>query len=256
MKETEASEEKLINELDSMYRRVAHLERSQAGFDGENPRDHEMQTAMTAASPPKKVVPLPVSRVMHSIGEAIEAKPGQERRPSNRRYIVGLSASIAFLGLIPVVLMLGKMSLAPRGSRPEGTSSSSIAPQATSPSAVERDQLAVRDSDETTAQGSAASGIGKGNPSPGGKTYTIQVGAFHQWENARDLMETLKRKGLEASWTDRGSKSGTFLYKVFCGHFTDGKEAIAFMKDKQILTDYPDSFVREAPGSERIEERK
>jgi cell division septation protein DedD len=78
--------------------------------------------------------------------------------------------------------------------------------------------------------------------------YTIQIGAFHDLENARDLLENLKRDGLDAYFTRLDTKKGGILYKVFVGHFTDKKEAAQFFKEKKILNDYPGSFVRKGPS--------
>jgi len=82
------------------------------------------------------------------------------------------------------------------------------------------------------------------------KYYTIQTGAFHNLEYARDLLEILKKDGLDAYLTIiEGKKRGTF-YKVFVGHFKDEKEGTRFLKEKKILNAYPGSFVRKEPSFE------
>jgi cell division septation protein DedD len=80
------------------------------------------------------------------------------------------------------------------------------------------------------------------------KYYTIQIGAFRNLEYARDLLEILKKDGLDAYLTIiEGKKRGTF-YKVFVGHFKDEKEGTRFLKEKRILNNYPGSFVRKGPS--------
>jgi len=87
-------------------------------------------------------------------------------------------------------------------------------------------------------------------PPPQGKFYAIQIGSFREMENVRDLVETLKKEGLDAYWITSKSKRRGALYKVFVGQFTDTNEATQFQKDKTILKNYPDSFVQEisSPG--------
>lgn len=85
-------------------------------------------------------------------------------------------------------------------------------------------------------------------PLPEEKFYTIQIGAFRNEKHARYLLEILKDDGLDAYLTRlEGKKRGTF-YKVFVGHFANEKEAARFLKEKQILEDYPGSFVRKGPS--------
>jgi cell division septation protein DedD len=80
--------------------------------------------------------------------------------------------------------------------------------------------------------------------------YTIQVGAFHEWENVRDLMEVFEREGLEAYWISRESRNRGILYRVFVGRFMDRNEAVEFVKGRRILNDYPGSFIRVISSSE------
>lgn len=80
--------------------------------------------------------------------------------------------------------------------------------------------------------------------------YTIQAGAFHNLEYARERLEMLQRDGLDAYLTKfEGKKRGTF-YRVFVGHFKDEKEGTQFLKEKGILINYPGSFVRREPSFE------
>ncbi len=82
-------------------------------------------------------------------------------------------------------------------------------------------------------------------PTPQGKSYAIQIGSFREMENVRDLIGVLKKEGLDAYWTASTSKKRGALYKVFVGQFMDRNEAAQFQKDKNILKNYPDSFIQE-----------
>jgi len=86
-------------------------------------------------------------------------------------------------------------------------------------------------------------------PLPQGRYYAIQVGAFSDMENVRELVEALKKEGLEAYWLAmKGSNRGT-LYRVLVGQFMNENEAAQFLKDKKILKNYPDSFIKEVSSS-------
>ena len=80
--------------------------------------------------------------------------------------------------------------------------------------------------------------------------YAIQVGAFYEWENARDLMEDFKREGLDAYWISRESRDRGILYRVYVGRFMERNEAAEFVKGNSILSDYPGSFIRVISSSE------
>jgi cell division septation protein DedD len=72
-------------------------------------------------------------------------------------------------------------------------------------------------------------------------------------ENVRDLVEALKKEGLDAYWIASKSKKRGALYKVFVGKFTDTNEAAQFQRDKKILKNYSDSFIQEISSSAMIE---
>ncbi len=68
-------------------------------------------------------------------------------------------------------------------------------------------------------------------------------------ENVRELIEALKKEGLEAyGLTMKGRNRGT-LYRVLVGQFMNENEAAQFLKDKKILKNYPDSFIKEVSSS-------
>jgi hypothetical protein len=88
----------------------------------------------------------------------------------------------------------------------------------------------------------------KAKPIAQEKYYTIQIGAFHELQYARDLLKISKREGLDAYLTKSQDKKRGTSYKVFVGHFKDEKEGTRFLKEKKILDDYPGSFVRKEPS--------
>ncbi len=81
-------------------------------------------------------------------------------------------------------------------------------------------------------------------PSPRGRYFAIQVGAFRDMENVRELVEAFKKEGLEATVKSRGG-----LHRVLVGRFADEDEATAFLKDKNIFEKYPGSFIKEISPS-------
>jgi cell division septation protein DedD len=86
-------------------------------------------------------------------------------------------------------------------------------------------------------------------PVPPGRYYAIQIGSFHDMENVRGLIGAFKKEGLDAYWITMKNKNGGALYRVLVGQFADTNEAAQFLKDKKILKNYPDSFVREVSVS-------
>jgi cell division septation protein DedD len=90
-------------------------------------------------------------------------------------------------------------------------------------------------------------------PVPRGRYYAIQIGSFHDMENVRGLIGAFKKEGLDAYWITMKNKNGGALYRVLVGQFADTNEAAQFLKDKKILKNYPDSFVREVSVSNTTE---
>jgi cell division septation protein DedD len=72
-------------------------------------------------------------------------------------------------------------------------------------------------------------------------------------ENVRDLVEALKKEGLDAFWITSKSQKRGALYKVFVGKFAAIDEAARFQRDKKILKNYSDSFIQEISSSAMIE---
>jgi len=86
-------------------------------------------------------------------------------------------------------------------------------------------------------------------PLPQGKYYAIQVGAFSDMENVREIVEVFKKEGLEACWITMKSRNRGTLYRVLVGQFMNENEAAQFLIDKKILKNYPDSFIKEVSSS-------
>jgi len=68
-------------------------------------------------------------------------------------------------------------------------------------------------------------------------------------ENVRELVEALKKEGLEAYGLTMKSRDRRTLHRVLVGQFMNENEAAQFLKDKKILKNYPDSFIKEVSSS-------
>jgi cell division septation protein DedD len=283
MKDKQIPEEELFVELDSMYQRVADIEKEEAA-----------ETLI----PEKK-------------------KPKQKKKRSYRYFIIVASISFIILAsiftltilkptIIPQLFKIGdtqpstvvtpparpklpKVATPPAPSKPPSavaTSTTTSAPPAVAPSPEPAKPPAVATSPATSPTPSVApspeppktpaeplsvqtkqetaktaqeevkkeKAISQEITKPSksllqGRYYAIQVGAFNDMENVRELIETLKKDGLEAYWLTMKSRSRGTLYRVFVGQFMNENEAAQFLKDKKILKNYPDSFIKEVLSS-------
>jgi len=258
MKDKQIPEEELLVELDSMYQRVADIE-----------KEEEAETFI----PEKK-------------------KPEQNKKRSYRSFII--VASIAFIVLASIFTMtILKPTLIPQLFKIFDTQPSTVVTPpptpkrpAAVPSPAAPEPPAVATSPTTSPPSSVAPSPGPpkppsqslpvqtkpeaaktaqeevkkekaiseeitkpSKPLPQGKYYAIQVGAFSDMENVREIVEAFKKEGLEAHWiTMRGRSRGT-LYRVLVGQFMNENEAAQFLKDKKIFKNYPDSFIKEVSSS-------
>jgi hypothetical protein len=270
MKDKQIPEEELLVELDSMYQRVADIE-----------KEEEAETFI----PEKK-------------------KPKQNKKRSSRSFII--VASIAFIVLASIftttilkptlIPQLFKMfdtqpstvatppptpkrpaavpspaapkppavATAPTTSPPPSVAPSpatslppSVAPSPEPPKPpsqsvpVQTKQETVKTTQqEVKKEKPISQEITKPSiPFPKGKYYAIQVGAFSDMENVREIVEAFKKEGLEAYWITMKSRSRGTLYRVLVGQFMNENEAGQFLKDKKILKNYPDSFIKEISSS-------
>jgi len=252
MKDKQIPEEELFVELDSMYQRVADIEKEEAAE-----------------------TPIPEKK-----------KPRQNKKRSYRYFITVASISFIILAsiftvtilkptIIPQLFKMGdtqpstvapppappklpKVATPPAPSKPPSVVTSSEPPAspavstspATSPTPSvapspeppkpPAESLSVQTKQETAKTS---------KPSLQGKYYAIQVGAFSDMENVRELVEALKKEGLEAYGLTMKSRDRRTLHRVLVGQFMNENEAAQFLKDKKILKNYPDSFIKEVSSS-------
>jgi len=249
MKDEEALEEKLMDELDLMYRHVAELESSQVPVEHNRNQNEHGQIPDQEVSAHAKIIPFPGQRIHLPSGEPLivsEEEPRRKRKPSYRTYLIVASFSMIFLALVLVILSLNVM-IGPRGSE-KGEPNQLTFPIYSKPSPpVQRDEDVLQSIEERQPQAEPIPQQTVESKSPSTKTkhYAIQVGAFCKLENASERMDALRKKNLEPYWIEMQSRSGGTIYIVFSGYFTDRNEAVKFMKDIDILKNYPDSFIRQ-----------
>jgi len=270
MKDKQIPEEELFVELDSMYQRVADIEKEEAA-----------ETSI----PEKK-------------------KPRQNKKRSYRYFIIVASISFIILAsiftltilkptIIPQLFKLGdtqpstvapppalpkrpKVATPPAPSKPPAvvtpsepptspavatspatSPTPSVAPSAEPPkppteslSVQTKQETAKTAQEEVKKEKAISQEISKpSKPLPQGRYYAIQVGAFSDMENVRELVEALKKEGLEAYWLTMKSRNRGTLYRVLVGQFMNENEAAQFLKNKKILKNYPDSFIKEVSPS-------
>ncbi len=281
MKDKQISEEELLDELDTMYQRVADIEKEEA------------EQTPPPLPPPQKI------------------KPIQKKRRPYRTIIVAASVFFIVLASIFAITIFDPMTLlqrlktgstqpativtprapskrpavapSPAAPKPPAVATSPEAPKspavATSSAAppspsiapssaatkptpestpVQTKQEAVKrgegQPEKATSKPQEASSnpqeiVKPNKPAPRGRYYAIQVGAFGDMENVREVVEAFKKEGLEAYWITVKSKRSASLHRVLVGQFTNENEAAQFLKDKKILNNYPDSFVKEISSS-------
>ncbi len=244
MKDREKPEEKPFDELDSMYQRVAEIEQEEAA-----------ETSIPAEKKPEPK-------------RTLEKK----RKRSSRPMIIVASISFIIVALVWTVTVLKPAFIfqgLKKGDKPRSIVSPPPAPpkpsselpsvqmeQKTTPSippAPPSESLPVRKQQEamksTQKEQEKVKPISKEiikpeKPLPRAEYYSIQIGAFRNFENARNFVEVLEREGLDTFWIRSKTKKRGRLYKVFVGRFTNKNETTGFLKNKKILNDHPGSFIR------------
>jgi len=78
---------------------------------------------------------------------------------------------------------------------------------------------------------------------PDNRPYSIQIRARRDLEEAKEIVSGLKEKGLDAHWARVNIEGKGVWHRVFIGHFTDRKDAVRYMKEKEIDRSYPGSWV-------------
>jgi len=226
MNNERTSEEKLIRELDSLYQRVADLE-------GGESKD-------------EKIIPFPTQRTQVPFVETLEGDQKLKKKPSYHIHFIVASVSVVLLSLL-LIMMIVKGFIAPRGSEKGDPHQSTFPIRSLTPPPVQKEQVASQDIAERVKNIESMSNetMKPGTSLTQKSYYVIQVGAFRNFEYARDLTEALEKKGLDAYWTSTDRKGGGTIYKVFSKHFVDRSQAVKYMTENKISNDYPDSFVRE-----------
>jgi cell division septation protein DedD len=265
MKDEQALEEKLMGELDLMYRHVADLESGQGPVEhNDDPSEHG-QISDQEASTHAKIIPFPEHRIhlpSEQPSDVPEEEPKRKRKPSYRTYLIVASFSLIFLVFVLVIIPLNVM-IGPRDSEKGephqlsfpsySQSSPPVQSEEDVPQNIEERQPEAQTMPQQTVQSKSASNqtIGSKFPFATTKHYAVQVGAFRNWENASERIDALRMKNLEPYWIEMQGRSRRTIYVVFSGYFTDRNEAAEFLKRKDILINYPDSFVREISFQEK-----
>ena len=76
------------------------------------------------------------------------------------------------------------------------------------------------------------------------KPYAIQIKAVRDFQVAKEYTKMLKEEGNDAYWSRMNVKDGGTLYRIFVGHFTSREEALTYMKNKDIVSNYPGSYIQ------------
>jgi cell division septation protein DedD len=279
MKDKEISEEELLDELDTMYQRVADIEKEEEAEKAPPPlmikptqkKKRSYRTIIVVASvffivlasifaitifdpttllqrlktgstqPPTIVTPPAPSK-----RPAVAPSPAAPKPPP--------AVTSAEPPKPPAVATSSAAPPSPSVSSPPAVSSklpSQSPPVRTKQEAVKGTQEeAKKEASKPQEATSKPQEIVKPNkPALRGKYYAIQVGAFGDMENVREVVEAFKKEGLEAYWITIKSKGSGSLHRVLVGQFTDENEAAQFLKDKKILKNYPDSFIKEVSSS-------
>jgi len=260
MKDKETSEEKVIDELDTMYQRVAEIEREEAAetsIPGEKKPEQKkkLEKKKKRSSRPIIIVASISFIIVAFVLTVTILKPAfilqVLKKGDGHRSIVTLPpAPPKPISELPSVKMEQKAtpSKEEEVEKIRPTSQEDIKPP-TPPSESLPDQKKQEAMKSTQKEQDKVKPISKeimkaDELLPRAEYYAIQIGAFRDLENARDFTEVLKKEGLDTFWISSKSKNRGRLYKVFVGRFANKNEATGFLKDKKILNDYPDSFIR------------
>jgi hypothetical protein len=246
MKDKQASEENLMGELDRMYQDVAETESCQARVE-HNQNSYEPQQILNhETSTHAKIIPFPGQRIHLPSEEpsgASEEEP--ERKHSYRLYLIVASFPLIVVVFVLIIIPLKGMMALPGSEKIERHQlTSTIYSTPSPPAQVEEgvlQDIGERQQKETMPYPT----FGSNSPFAKKKYYAVQLGAFRNWEYASELIDALRKKDLEPYWIEIHGKSGRIIYVVFSGFFSQRNEAVEFLKCKDILDNYPDSYVRE-----------
>lgn len=273
MKDKQRSEEEIFKDLDTMYKRVADVEKEEAAEAAAEAVETEaVETEAAETTLQKKAKPQPKKK----------QPSGSSRRPIIIAFIgilvlAFVSAMTVFKPMI-IQLIPGMSETSPAKvvtpptlkakpfTKPSAPPPAVLSDKPPAPVPVPKEQEAVKATPKeqealkpTLKEQEPAKTTPKEvektkpllqettkseKPLTQEKYYAIQVGAFQNLEYARDLMESLKKNGLDAYWISQESKKRGTLYKVFVGHFTDKNEADQYLKEQKTFNNYPGSYPR------------
>ncbi len=249
MKDDQASEERLMGELDRMYRNVADIESCQARVEHNHDPSEREQISDQEASTHAKIIPFPEHRIhlpSEEPSDVSEEEPEQKRKPSYRPYLIVAFSSLIFLGFVLFIIPLKGM-IASLDSEKEDPHQLTFPIRSTPSPRVQTEEDVLQNIVETQqkAETMTHQTVESNSAFTQKRHYAVQVGAFRNWEYASQRIDALREKDLEPYWVEMQGKSRRIIYIVFSGYFTDRKEAAEFLKRKDILINYPDSFVCE-----------
>jgi cell division septation protein DedD len=274
MKDKEISEEELLDELDTMYQRVADIEKEEAAVEAPPPlmikpikpkpkKKRSYRTLIIMASVFLIILasiftitifdPMNLLRRL-KMGEPQPSTVATPPAPSKRRAVVPSPAAPKPPAVVTSQEPPKPPAVATSSAAPPSPSvvPSPVPPKPASelPPVQAKQEAAKSPQQETEKPKPVPQETMRPNkPAPRGRYYAIQVGAFRDMENVRELVEAFKKEGLEAYWITTKSKGSGSLHRVLVGQFTDENEAAQFLKDKKILKNYPESFVKEVSSS-------
>jgi hypothetical protein len=282
MKDKQIPEEELFVELDSMYQRVADIEKEEAAEtsipEKKKPRQNKKRSyryfiivasisfiilasifTLTILKP--TIIPQ-LFKMGDTQPSTVVTPPPTPKRPA------AIPSSAApkppAVATAPTTSAPPAVAPSPEPAKPPAVAPSpatsptpSVAPSPAPPKPP-AESLSVQTKQETAKTGQEEAKKEKAisqeitkpsKPLPQGRYYAIQVGAFSDMENVRELVEALKKEGMEAYWLTMKSRNKGTLYRVLVGQFVNENEATQFLKDKKILKNYPDSFIKEFSSS-------
>jgi cell division septation protein DedD len=293
MKDKQISEEEIFKDLDTMYKRVADVEKEEA-------EEAAAEAGEVTEAEAGEVTEAEAAETTLQKKEKLQPKKKQPSRSSRRPIIIASIAVVVVIFALAMTIfkpMIAKLIpgmgetpsirvAPPPPQRVKPFTKPSVNPPATPPAAPSVNPLATipaAPSDQPSAPvpipkeqeamktppkeeealkptlkeqepvKPALKEVEKAKPLPQEtakleKTFTqeryyaIQVGAFQNLEYARDLVESLKKDGLDAYWISKVSKKKGTLYRVFVGQFANKNEAVRFLKEQKALNHYPGSY--------------
>jgi cell division septation protein DedD len=270
MKDKQIPEEELFVELDSMYQRVADIEKEEAAEtlipEKKKPKQKKKRSyryfiivASISFIILASIFTLTILKptIIPQLFKIGDTKPSTVVTPPARPKLPKVATPHAPSKPPPIVTSSEPPTSPAVATSPATSPTPSVAPSPEPPKppaeslSVQTKQETMKTAQEEVKKEKAISQeITKpGKPLPQGRYYAIQVGAFSDMKNVQELVEALKKEGLDAYWLTMKSRNRGTLYRVVVGQFMDENEAVQFLKDKKILKNYPDSFIKEVSSS-------